>query len=69
MRAGHELIWDQCHIFQSGASTGTCTVDGRLDVMRVRTGDGRQGTAVYEITGARHHHFFPDAVVDGALPT
>jgi hypothetical protein len=36
--------------------------------MRVSTGDGRRGTAIYEITGARHHHFFPDTVVEGTLP-
>lgn len=36
--------------------------------MRVRTDDGREGTAIYEVTGARHHHFFPDTVVEGALP-
>jgi hypothetical protein len=41
---------------------------GGLNLMRVRTGDGRRGTAIYEITGARHHHFFPDTVVDGTLP-
>ena len=41
---------------------------GGLNLMRVRTGDGRQGTAIYEITGARHHHFFPDTVVPGVLP-
>lgn len=41
---------------------------GGLNLMRVRTGDGRSGTAIYEVTGARHHHFFPDTVVDGALP-
>jgi hypothetical protein len=41
---------------------------GGLNLMRVRTGDGRRGTAIYEITGARHHHFFPDTVVQGALP-
>jgi hypothetical protein len=34
----------------------------------VSTGDGRQGTAIYEVTGARHHRFFPDAVVEGTLP-
>jgi hypothetical protein len=33
-----------------------------------RSGDGREGTAIYEITGARHHHFFPDTVVPGPLP-
>ena len=41
---------------------------GGLNVVRVRTGDGRTGTAVYEVTGARHHRFFPDTDVDGVLP-
>jgi hypothetical protein len=41
---------------------------GGLNLMRVRTGDGRAGTAIYEVTGARHHHFFPETAVDGALP-
>ena len=31
--------------------------------------DGREGTAIYEITGARHHRYFPDTVVDGTLPS
>ena len=41
---------------------------GGLNVVRVRTGDGRTGTAVYEVTGARHHRFFPETDVDGVLP-
>ncbi|HET9975011.1 MAG TPA: hypothetical protein VFQ68_42740 [Streptosporangiaceae bacterium] len=41
---------------------------GGLSLMRVSTGDGRRGTAIYEITGARHHHFFPGTVVEGTLP-
>ena len=28
MRAGHELIWDQSHLLQSGTYTGTYTVGG-----------------------------------------
>ena len=28
MRAGHELVWDQSHIFQSGTYDGTYTVGG-----------------------------------------
>jgi hypothetical protein len=36
--------------------------------MRVSTGDGRQGTAIYEVTGARHHHIFPGTAVEGTLP-
>jgi len=41
---------------------------GGLNLMRVRTDDGREGTAIYEVTGARHHHFFPNTVVEGTLP-
>jgi len=41
---------------------------GGLSQMRVRTDDGRLGTAICEVTGARHHHYFPDTVVEGVLP-
>jgi hypothetical protein len=41
---------------------------GGLNQMRVRADDGREGTGIYEVTGARHHHFFPDAAVTGLLP-
>jgi hypothetical protein len=37
--------------------------------MTVRTDDGRTGSAVWEVTGARHHHFFPDTEVTGVLPS
>ena len=33
---------------------------GGLNQMRVRADDGREGTAIYEVTGARHHRYFPD---------
>jgi hypothetical protein len=42
---------------------------GGLNQMRVRADDGREGTAIYEITGARHHRYFPDTVVEGTLPS
>lgn len=42
---------------------------GGLSQMRVRTDDGREGTAIYEVTGARHHRYFPDTTVHGALPS
>jgi len=42
---------------------------GGLSQMRVRADDGRQGTAIYEITGARHHRYFPDTTVTGTLPS
>jgi hypothetical protein len=45
---------------------------GGLNLMSVRTDDGREGTAIYEVTGARHHRFFPDTSLDhleGALPS
>ncbi len=34
-------------------------VGGGLNEVTVRTDDGRVGTAIYECTGAYHHHFFP----------
>lgn len=42
---------------------------GGLNLMWVRLGDGRSGTAIYEVTGSRHHRFFPDTLVDGVLPS
>jgi len=41
---------------------------GGLSLVKVRADDGREGTAIWEITGARHHHYFPDTVVEGVLP-
>lgn len=41
---------------------------GGLNLMRVRTDDGREGTAIYEVTGARHHRWFPGCAVPGPLP-
>jgi hypothetical protein len=49
-----------------------CARYGRLgggqNLMAVRTDDGRSGTAIYEITGAYHHHFFPIARADDLPP-
>ena len=41
---------------------------GGLNQMTVRTDDGREGTAIYEVTGSRHHRYFPDTTVAGVLP-
>lgn len=41
---------------------------GGQHLMRVRCDDGRSGSAIYEITGAHHHHFFPVARADGLPP-
>ena len=41
---------------------------GGLNQMKVRTDDGREGTAIYEVTGSRHHRYFPDTTVAGVLP-
>jgi hypothetical protein len=41
---------------------------GGLSQMRVRSDDGREGTAIYEITGSRHHRYLPDTIVEGVLP-
>ncbi|MGH8996958.1 MAG: hypothetical protein ACRDYB_13185 [Acidimicrobiales bacterium] len=42
---------------------------GGLNQMRISADDGRTGTAIYEVTGARHHHFFRHTVVEGVLPS
>jgi hypothetical protein len=42
---------------------------GGLNLMRVRTDDGRIGTAIYEVTGAHHHRYFPETTVSGRLPS
>ena len=42
---------------------------GGLNLMTVETDDGRTGTAIYEVTGSRHHHFFPLATPPGVLPS
>jgi hypothetical protein len=42
---------------------------GGLSQMRVQADDGRAGSAIYEVTGARHHRYFPDAEVAGELPS
>ena len=36
--------------------------------MAVRTDDGREGTAVYEVTGAYHHRYFPVARAERLPP-
>lgn len=42
---------------------------GGLNQMRVRTDDGREGTAIFEVTGAHHHRYFPDTTYPGPLPS
>jgi hypothetical protein len=42
---------------------------GGLNQMRVTTDDGRTGSAIFEVTGAHHHRYFPDTVVSATLPT
>lgn len=42
---------------------------GGLSQMKVRTDDGREGTAIFEVTGSRHHRYFPDTTVAGVLPS
>jgi hypothetical protein len=41
---------------------------GGQHLMRVRTDDGRSGSAIYEVTGAGHHRYFPVPRSD-RLPT
>jgi hypothetical protein len=42
---------------------------GGLSQMRVRTDDGREGTAIFEVTGSHHHRYFPDTTPSGRLPS
>jgi len=42
---------------------------GGLNQVRVRTDDGREGTAIFEVTGSRHHRYFPDTTIAGTLPS
>ena len=42
---------------------------GGLNQMLVHTDDGREGTAIFEVTGSRHHHYFPDTSIPGPLPS
>ena len=42
---------------------------GGLNQMMITTDDGRAGTAIFEVTGARHHRYFPDTTVPGLLPS
>ena len=42
---------------------------GGLNQVSVRTDDGREGTAIFEVTGSRHHRYFPDTEVPGVLPS
>ena len=49
-----------------------CAPYGRLGggqhQMSVRTDDGREGTAIYELTGAYHHRYFPIARAEKLPP-
>ncbi len=42
---------------------------GGLNQMQVRTDDGREGTAIFEVTGSHHHRYFPDTRPEGVLPS
>lgn len=41
---------------------------GGLNEMVVRSSDGWEGTAIYEVTGAHHHRYFPVARATGLPP-
>lgn len=42
---------------------------GGLNLVRVQAEDGREGTGIYELTGARHHRYFPATELPpGGLP-
>jgi hypothetical protein len=44
------------------------TLGGGQHLMVVRADDGRAGTAIYELTGAHHHRYFPVARADRLPP-
>jgi len=41
---------------------------GGQHLMKVRTDDGRVGSAIYELTGAHHHRYFPVPRSDNLPP-
>jgi hypothetical protein len=41
---------------------------GGLNEVVVQTSDGSRGTAIYELTGAHHHRYFPIARATGLPP-
>ncbi len=41
---------------------------GGQQLMAVHTGDGREGTAIFELTGAFHHRYFPIARAENLPP-
>lgn len=79
-----ELLEGTCVFTLEGGRTITVEATGRFDrpyepyhrgglsQMKVRCTDDdgrvRTGTAIYEVTGARHHHFFPGTTLPGDLP-
>ena len=44
------------------------SLGGGQQLMKVRTDDGRTGSAIYELTGAHHHLYFPVARGDDLPP-
>ena len=42
---------------------------GGLTQVHASTDDGRDGTAIVEVTGSHHHHFFPATSPRGSLPS
>jgi hypothetical protein len=42
---------------------------GGLNQVRVQTDDGREGTAIFEVTGSHHHRYFPDTTPPDGLPS
>lgn len=81
-RNGEEVagLSGRCYFTLEGGRTLTVDAEGTFDrpyepfhrgglsQMRVTTADGRSGSAIYEITGARHHRYFPETLVERPLP-
>jgi hypothetical protein len=65
LAGGVDLVFEGGKRLHVDATGSWCAPYGALGggqhQMVVETDDGRRGTAIYEITGAHHHHFFPVA--------
>jgi hypothetical protein len=63
LAGGVDFVFEGGSKLHVEAKGSWCAPYGRLGggqhQMVVETDDGRRGTAIYEITGAHHHHFFP----------
>lgn len=67
-----QVVLQGGHTVAIDAEGTRCTwygaLGGGLHQMTVRADDGRTGTAIYEVTGAHHHRYFPIAREENLPP-